>query len=97
MRMLILVLLLSGPLWAQSPVINGDFETGAYTPKWTLTGGNTYTTMAKFNLPYGHNTWCLKRRPGSPSSNGGFEQQVFLVEGISYLFTADIAAQYCSS
>jgi hypothetical protein len=89
--------LCSSPLAAQEVVFNGDFELGTYSPTWTLTGGNTYTQIAYFQTKLGQNSLCLKRRPGPPSSNGGIEQNVHLIGGVMYVFTADIASQYCSS
>jgi len=82
---------------AQERVFNGDFQTASYTHGWTLFGGNTYTETAKFALGSPTGTWCLKRRPGPPSSNGGIEAMVPLDGGVTYTFSADIAAQYCST
>jgi len=92
-----LLFLGSGPLWAQGAVFNGDFETGSYSPMWILTGGNTYTQLVVWDSTPGVKSHCLKRQPGPPSSNGGIEQDVALVGGIQYVFSADIAAQYCTS
>ena len=89
--------LCSSPLAAQEMVFNGDFELGTYSPMWTLTGGNAYTKIAYFQTKLGLNSLCLKRQPGTPSSNGGIEQSVHLIGGVMYVFKADIASQYCSS
>ena len=89
--------LCSGPLPAQETVFNGDFQLGNYTPPWTLTGGNAYTQVTYFQTKLGVNSLSLKRRPGPPNSNGGITQDLYLIGGVMYVFTADIAAQYCSS
>lgn len=78
---------------AQNIAFNGDFETGAHTDGWTLKGGNTHTTIALFESTIGKKSLCLKRRPGTPSSNGGLEQQVHLLGGVTYNFSADIVAE----
>jgi len=90
--------LASGPAWGQSEgaVLNGDFETGAYAPQWTLTGGNSHTQIVKWATSAEETSWCLKRRPGNPE-NGGIQQNVYLMAGITYIFSADVAAQYCAS
>ena len=87
----------SGVLNAQEIVFNGDFETKSYTPFWTLNGGNVHTELDWFQTVLYQTSFCLKRMPGPPDDNGGIEQSVYLVQGISYVFNADIAAQYCSS
>ena len=82
----------------RSLVPNGDFETGSYSHGWTLFGGNVYTEMAKFQTSItGSPSWALKRRPGTPSSNGGLQTDVPLTGGETYTFNAWVAAQYCSS
>ena len=88
-----LFLLSSGPLWAQGEgeVVNGDFETGTCTPPWTLTGGNLFTQVVEWEITPGDLSYCLKRRPGAPE-DGGIEQSVYLVGGIPYVFSADVAA-----
>ena len=87
------ILLLYAPgLQAQEAILNGDFETASITPPWTLTGGNTNTTIATFQTVSSVNSLCLKRMPGSPNNNGSFEQQVHLIKDVMYLFRADIAA-----
>jgi hypothetical protein len=90
-------LLCASPATAQEMVYNGDLETGSYTHGWTLFGGNANTKMATFQTKYNVNSLCLKRRPGPPSDNGGLETDVHLIGGETYLFTANIAAEYCSS
>ncbi|MHC4943984.1 MAG: hypothetical protein ACYTG7_13295 [Planctomycetota bacterium] len=82
---------------AQEVVFNGDYETGDYVHGWTLTGGNAHTVVAKFQTVQYQNSLCLKRRPGTPNDNGGIQQELHLFEGITYVFSANIASQYCSS
>ena len=80
------------PLGVPEIAFNSDFETGDYTPMWTLTGGNAHTTLVVFQTVYGVPSLCLKRMPGKPNDNGGIEQQVLLVKDVLYQFTANIAA-----
>jgi hypothetical protein len=87
-----LLFLCASPVAAQEVVFNGDFETNSYTSLWSLFGGNQYTTIATYQTVYGVNSLCLKRRPGNPNSNGGIEQEVHLLGGITYNFSASIAA-----
>ena len=89
------VVLSTIPLRAQEVVFNGDFETESYSPMWTLTGGNLHTEIAVFQTVLGQNSNCLKRRPGTPDDNGGIQQQVHLFAGITYKFSANIAAEEC--
>jgi hypothetical protein len=89
----VLLLMSSGSLWAQGEgaVVNGDFETGACAPPWILTGGNQYTQVVEWEITPGDLSYCLKRRPGAPE-DGGIEQTIYLMEGIPYVFSADVAA-----
>ena len=89
----LLILLGTAGLQAQDVALNGDFETNAISPSWEMTGGNTYTTIAKFQTVLGQDSLCLKRRPGTPSSNGTIWQYVHLIGGVTYTLTADIASQ----
>jgi hypothetical protein len=45
----------------------------------------------------GMDYYCVRKYPGSPSNNGALEQDVHLLGGVTYVFSADIAAKYCSS
>lgn len=92
-----LTMLFGSAVIAQNVSFNGDFETGSHSHGWTLVGGNTYTTMATFTTSINADpSWTVKRRPGAPD-NGGIEQEVHLIGGETYLFSANVAAQYCSS
>jgi len=79
------------PLQAQNVVLNGDLETESILPLWGLHGGNSNTTMVKFQTVVGVNSWCMKRRPGSPNDNGGIEQEVHLIGGIDYSIVVNVA------
>lgn len=82
----------TGSLSAQETVFNGDLETKAYSPMWTLTGGNAHTTVVNYPTVAGIYSYCVRRMPGLPNDNGGIEQQVHLMGGVTYLFNANIAA-----
>lgn len=86
-----LIFISGTPSQAQNIVFNGDFETESITPKWTLTGGNANTTVAKFQTVSGVYSWCMKRRPGSPNDNGGIEQDIHLIENVNYLVEVNVA------
>lgn len=82
----------SSDVIAQETAVNGDFETAAFAPMWSLFGGNKYIKVVSFQTVAGKPSLCLKRKPGKPDNNGGIEQKVFLVKGYTYNFHADIAA-----
>jgi len=84
----------SGPLFAQGAVFNGDFEIGSYSPMWTLTGNNVNTEVVIWETKPGNLSYSLKRRPGSPNGNGGFEQSVALQGGVKYVFSADVTSRF---
>ena len=92
-----LLFLCSGTAGAQGAVLNGDFETGSLTPIWTPTGGITNTEIVVWATKAGWPSLCLRREVGPSSYNGGIAQKVFLVGGVPYVFSADIAAHYCVS
>lgn len=87
----LLILFSAVELQAQSVAVNGDFETNSISPSWELYGGNTYTQVASYQTVAGVTSLCLKRRPGTPNSNGGISQDVHLIGGMSYRFSANIA------
>lgn len=86
-----LLFICASPLQAQNVVFNGDLEMEAIQPAWTLTGGNSNTTVVKFQTVSGENSWCVKRRPGTPNDNGNIEQQVHLIAGLDYNVKVDVA------
>jgi len=92
-----LTVLFNSTLDAQNVVFNGDFETTSYSPMWTLSGGNVNTQMAFFATKLGAPNYCIKRRPGPPSNNGALQQDIHLLAGETYIFSADVAADYCST
>jgi hypothetical protein len=77
---------------AQNIAFNGDFETADYNHGWTLTGAGGDAEVVVFDTVMGEQSLCLRRCPGEPSNNGGFEQEVHLLGGVTYDFSADIAA-----
>jgi len=87
-----LMLVCSAPVGAQDVVLNGDFETGDYSPQWTLTGGNAHTVLTYYQTVAGVTSLCVRRMPGKPNDNGSIEQQVLLYKGVTYNFTGDFAA-----
>lgn len=91
------VLFGAGELYAKGAVINGDIETQSLTPFWTVIGGSSANEIVLFSTKPGLPTYCLKRKIGPPANNGAIEQKVFLKAGATYIFSADIAAQYCAS
>ena len=86
-----LLLGLTGTVQAQDVVYSGDIEMGDFTG-WTLTGGNAHSKVIEWQVVQLKNSFCVKRRPGTPSDNGAIEQNVHLVGGVTYAFSADIAA-----
>jgi len=89
---LTVLLLMATNATAQSTIFNGDFETGSYSPMWTLTGNNAATIISTFATVKGQpSSLCLRRMPGTPSNNGGLEQKVFLVGGVKYNCTVNAA------
>ncbi len=92
-----LLFLFSGSLWAQGAVINGDFETNSLAPMWSLTGGTENIELLLNSTKPGLPSICLRRELGPSTYDGGIEQMVYLMGGVTYIFSADIAAQYCAS
>lgn len=80
---------------AQTVAPNGDWELQELGP-WNLVGdnGNQLVTVYDVNGD-GKLSWCWRRKPGlnagQPFSNGGCEQDVYLVKGVTYDFSADLA------
>jgi hypothetical protein len=88
----VLLFLCSAPLAAQEIVFNGDIETREIVYGWTLTGGNQNTLKAYYPVILDDPSWCIRRMPGTPNNNGSIEQEVHLVGGVTYEFSAAIAA-----
>ena len=86
---------LSGqPLLAQNAVVNPLFQTGDLT-FWQTTGSGYAVIIGPANL--GMDQYCVKKSPGGPDHNGSIIQNVHLIGGHTYKFSAKIAAKYCSS
>lgn len=83
--------------YAQGTVINGDFQTETFNPFWTAIGGETANEIVLFATVPGLPNPCLRRIIGPPANNGAIEQKVYLMQGVSYIFSADIVAKYCDS
>ncbi len=76
--------------WENNTVRNSDFELEDFGT-WTTTGNNGNTGIIKYTVLENNLSWCLKRKPGTPNGNGGFETTVYLEAGRTYAFDADIA------
>ncbi len=89
----LLLVLASGNLSAAvsaSMVGNGDFEQTELN-EWVLYGNNNGQEVLKASEPTGQVSWCNKWRPGSNRGNGGIKQDVYLIGGLTYEFSANIA------
>ena len=82
------------PLQAQNAVANPFFSTYDLQ-HWTATDPTYSCILGDTNL--GMDYYCLRKYPGLPSNNGAMTQQVHLVAGNTYEFSANIAVKYCSS
>jgi hypothetical protein len=92
---LLALFLPQGEVAAQTTTPNGDWELHELGP-WNLVGdnGNQLVTLYDVNGD-GKLSWCWRRKPGldagQPFSNGGCAQDVYLVAGEVYEFSADLA------
>lgn len=76
---------------AQTATPNGDIELEALG-SWKLFGNNTVQGVVKYDVNGdGNNSWCWRRKPGTDGCNGGIEQDVYLIAGVTYQFDADVA------
>jgi len=76
---------------AQTAVPNGDLELEARGP-WTLFGDNLVEDVVEYDVNGdGVRSWCWRRKPGTDGANGGFQQDVYLIAGVTYQFDADVA------
>ena len=82
------------PLLAQNAVVNPNFQTADFS-HWQTTG----TGYSIINGPtaLGMSGYCVRKSPGSPDANGSIIQDVHLIGGHTYQFSAKIASKYCSS
>jgi hypothetical protein len=94
--LMLLLLASPAPLNAQDMAINGNFEFQALGP-WLDFGKNVHSNlMVVFDTNNdGTATWSLERRPGKPDDNGGIQQEVLLVGGVTYQFDADVCYNSC--
>lgn len=86
---------LSGmPLYAQNAVVNPLFQT-ADMQYWTGTDPSYGVLFVPPSL--GLDQYAMRKMPGTPDNNGSVTQQVHLIGGFTYQFSADVVAKYCSS
>ena len=93
----LLFLFLAGPpALAQNVALNDGFEM-QNSVYWTKTGNmqSAYWGVEKFDTTgNAQNSWCAWQSPAN-GMNGGFTQTVFLIAGVTYELTADIAYYNC--
>jgi len=91
----VLLVLSPGAALAQNAVPNGDFELTLKLGPWEEYGGTAGTDLIKWDTSgSGKTSWCFKRKPGYSAfggGNGGLNQMVLLVGGVTYDFHANIA------
>ena len=90
----ILAVLLAPQLSAQNAVCNPQFSTFDIQ-HWVGTDPTYEVAIGPQYL--GMDYMALKKRPGASANNGSITQEVHLIAGHTYDFSANIAAQYCSS
>jgi hypothetical protein len=78
---------------AQNAVANPFFTT-MDLQHWTATDPS-YKCIVKTNQ--GMEYYCLQKYPGTTLNNGAIKQDVHLISGNTYEFSANIASKYCSS
>ena len=83
---------LSGALLlAQNAVCNPFFNTKDLQ-HWS--GDDPTLIAGPGNAAWGVEYYCARKNPGSPDNNGSMTQDVHLIAGYTYLFSANIAAIY---
>jgi len=85
------VLLPAPSLEAQNAVCNPFFSTTDMT-HWT--GTDPSIIVVPGSLQMGLDWYCLRKNPGTPGNNGSVTQSVFLIGGVTYQFSAAVAASY---
>lgn len=86
---------LSSPeLVGQNAVCNPIFQT-QNLQHWNNLDPTLAVVTGPSNL--GMDGYCVQKYPGTPSNNNSMTQEVHLLAGFTYDFSADIAAKYCSS
>jgi hypothetical protein len=91
---LVITVLSGDPVFGQNAVLNPLFQTSDLL-HWTGTDPTLNVVTAPPNL--GLEKYCCRKLPGTPSNNGSLTQQVHLLGGHTYSFSANIAAKYCST
>ncbi len=86
---LLFLFLFQGDLSAQNTTPNGDFELQAQG-SWVLTGSNNGAACTIYNTTGSGSSWCWKRKPGTNGGNGGIEQDLALIGGVTYDFTVAV-------
>lgn len=87
---LLLLLFSGGEAMAQNTAANGDFELQDTEP-WVKTGSNDGAKILMYDVNgNGSTSLCWSRQPGSNKGNGGITQDVILIAGTTYDFTADV-------
>jgi hypothetical protein len=89
-----LVFFIGPPAKAQNAVANPCFTT-TDLQHWSYEDP-TYACVPG-NSSLGMTLYCARKNPGSPDNNGAMEQQVHLIAGNTYEFSANIASKYCTS
>ena len=92
--MLIYIAISGARLVAQNAVVNSQFST-LDLQHWE--GKDPLMHVATGPQFLGMDFVCLQKFPGFPDNNGSVTQDVHLIEGHTYQFSACIAAQYCPS
>jgi hypothetical protein len=83
------------PLSAQDMASNGNFELQALGA-WSTNGQNTGALMVQHDVTGGGTaSYCWERTPGTNGGNGGLEQNVLLVAGVTYQFDAVVKYYTC--
>ena len=98
MGVLVASLFFLGGAWvsAQDVDINNGFELQSKL-YWTKTGGlgTSYWGIDKFDTNNnGTNTWAFWQSPYT-GKNGGLSQTIFVIAGVTYELTVDIAYYNC--
>ena len=83
--------LLCSPASAQNPVCNPFFSTMDLT-HWD--GTDPSLTCIPGSQDWGMSLYCCRKNPGPPSNNGSITQEVHLLGGETYDFSANIAVTY---
>lgn len=85
------VCLPGSPAQAQNTVANALFSTQDIQ-HWTTSDPSVKASPGAASL--GMDWYCMMKAPGVPYDNGSVTQEVHLVGGVSYHFSANIAAVY---